>query len=973
MTNPDRSAEQARFVRADALFDAALDLDRSERIAYVTNAVAGDTRLREDVLALLRAHDRSGAFLDASSASHATRDPLQERLQAATGDNYRVQRRIAQGGMASVYLAEDTKHQRSVAIKVFAFDGESSAQAASGAERFLAEIRIMARLQHPHLLPLFDSGAANGLRYLVMPFVNGETLRQRLGRESPLPVDEALRLTHAIAGALAHAHDAGIVHRDLKPENILLRNGEPLVADFGIALASLESASRMTQSGMLIGTPQYMSPEQASGEQLIDARTDVYTLGAMLYEMLTGDPPHVASSALGVLAKVRAESPTPVHVRRESVTPALSAAIDGALAKRPADRFASVRAFDAALTEAMRHTAANTTGRNAHGSAALQSSARKLVTARSIIVGSVVVAIVIALFVGVRSVRSRNAAPTAAARFVVPPVRDAAIGSPPTLTPDGASLVYPGSASSGRQLFVRRVSELQARVVAGTEGVLSAVVSPNGQSIAYITTDDKLRRVAIDGGQATVLAGIFRYSNAAWAGNDRIVLASFSEQGLTWLSASGGPRHQLTRIDTLRHDSGHSAPLVLPDQRTVVFTILRDRSGPGPGAGELAVVTLDSTANATQSAYTPLGIVARDAVGFVDGWLLYTEVDGARVMAIRFDPVTRKLTSGAVAVLEHPGGGIDAVSVATNGTLLYSRSQTANIPALVDSTGTSTPLFAGVVGSFMNPRLSPDGKRLVVQSSTARGNDIWLYDMETHTPSHITNSGSAVGPSWSADGNHVVYFSTQNARDAIWRQAVDGASAPQQLIAAPGVFAPSESSDGRTIVFQRMLNGIWSVWYSTPAVDSLPHKLLSATTDVFMPALSPDSRWIAYAANESGRYEVYVRPFPGPGSAVQVSQNGGTEPGWALDGRRIFFRADRRMYSAAVATQTALRVTDRRVLFTDAFDGDMPMPHRNYDVTRDGRHFVMIAAAPDAAPETIVVVNWLDEFRSRIARARSAR
>ncbi len=970
------SDDQERFRRADAIFDAALDLDPALRVAYARTAAAGDAALHNDVLTLLHAHDRSSAFLNALPDGRAAGDPLQERLQAATGNDYRVRSRIAQGGMASVYLADDIKHQRSVAIKVFVFDSMTDSGAARGAERFLAEIRIMARLQHPHLLPLFDSGAANGLRYLVMPFVDGETLRQRLRRESPLPVDEALRLTHAIAGALAHAHEAGIVHRDLKPENILLRNGEPLVADFGVALAPSDNASRMTQSGMLIGTPQYMSPEQASGAALIDERTDVYALGAMLYEMLTGDPPHVASSAQSILAKVRAESPTPVHLLREAVPTALSAALHRALSKRPVDRFASVRAFDAALTDAARNAAlaahASTTNSTPTDAAAKPWFKRQRVNARLLAVAAGVVLVVLASIAGTRYLRSHNTTLVTAARFVVPPVRDAAIGRSPTLTPDGASLVYPGSASTGRQLFVRRVSELQARVVAGTEGVLSAIVSPDGQSIAFITADDKLRRVSIDGEQAAVLAGAFRYSSAAWAGNDRIVLANVGEQGLTWLPASGGALRQLTRVDTRRRDSGHDAPFVLPDQQTVVFTILLDRTGPGPSLGELAVVSLDATAGASPSPFTRLGIVARAAVGFVDGWLLYTGADGARVMAMRFDPITRKLSGDAVTVLEHPGGGINAVSIATNGTLLYTRVQAANTPVLVDSTGTPTPLFPGVVGGFMNPRLSPDGRRLAVQSATAQGNDIWLYDMETHTPSHITNSGSAVSPSWSADGQHVVYFSSQDAHDAIWRQSIDGTLAAQQLIAAAGVFAPSESSDGHTVVYQRMIKGVWSVWYATAAVDSLPHQLLSASTDVFMPSLSHDSHWIAYAANESGRYEVYVRPFPGPGAAVQVSQYGGTEPAWSLDGRRIFFRADRRMYSAEVAAGSTVTVSDRRVLFTDAFDGDMPMPHRNYDVTRDGSKFVMIATAPEAVPETIVVLHWLDEFRSRIAGARRA-
>src|SRR3954470_15625078 len=267
-----------------------------------------------------------------------------EHLVAALADRYRIERELGAGGMATVYLAHDLKHDRDVAIKVLHPD----LGAVLGGERFLIEIRTTARLQHPHILPLLDSGDADGLLYYVMPYVAGETLRGRLERERQLSIDDALRIAREVADALQYAHSAGIIHRDVKPENILLQGGHALVADFGIALAVQEAGGqRMTQTGLSLGTPQYMSPEQAMGERVIDARADVYALGAVLYEMLTGDPPFSGSSIQAIVAKVLSEKPTPVRTLRDMVSPGVEQAVLTALAKLPADRFASAADFTA--------------------------------------------------------------------------------------------------------------------------------------------------------------------------------------------------------------------------------------------------------------------------------------------------------------------------------------------------------------------------------------------------------------------------------------------------------------------------------------------------------------------------------------------------------------------------------------------------------------------------------------------------
>jgi serine/threonine-protein kinase len=341
--------EQWRAV--DEILQRALACEPAQRRGFIVDACTGDEDLLREVSSLLAAHDPADDFLErpAAEALGVLAAPARqaERLSMALTGRYEIDREIAQGGMSTVYLARDVRHDRHVAIKVLRHE----LAAAVGADRFLAEIRVTASLQHPHILPLFDSGSADGLLWYAMPFIEGETLRSRLSREGRLPVDEAVRLVREMADALEHAHTQGVVHRDVKPENVLLQGGHALVADFGIALA-LEQAGgeRLTRTGIALGTPQYMAPEQAAGERAIDARADVYALGAVLHEMLVGQSPFSASSRAAVLWRVKNEPATALATHRIDVAPFLDAAVQRALAKRPEDRFSSAVAFAAALT-----------------------------------------------------------------------------------------------------------------------------------------------------------------------------------------------------------------------------------------------------------------------------------------------------------------------------------------------------------------------------------------------------------------------------------------------------------------------------------------------------------------------------------------------------------------------------------------------------------------------------------------------
>jgi len=851
--------------------------------------------------------------------------------------------------MATVYLAHDIRHDRKVALKVL----RPELSAILGADRFLAEIKTTANLQHPHILGLFDSGEAGGLVYYVMPFVEGESLRDRLKREHQLPVEEAIRIAREVLDALEYAHQHRVIHRDIKPENILLHGGHALVADFGIALAvsRTDGGTRMTETGMSLGTPHYMAPEQAMGEKEITPKADVYALGCVLYEMLTGEPPFTGTTAQAIIARVMTEEPRSLTMQRRTVPAHVEAAVERALAKVPADRFASAAQFSEALVSpgSVPLPTGSKTRERVQPKAFVE-RARVGIAAGAIVVAAVGGAL---LWTLLRPVAARR--PAQLVRFGIELPRDAqpvgATGTTIAFSPDGSRIVYIGRAPAGQRLYSRGLDQLDPVPIPGSDGAILPFFSADGQWLGF-KQGTRLVKVAIAGGPVTPLCDVTGETyGATWTAGDTVIYAS--DSGLMDVPAAGG----LPRV-IAKPDSGDSYrwPDILPGDRAVLFTIVRQ------GTIRLAALTRATGAikRLQQSGGYPQYVTS--------GYVVLSDPSGI-VSAVPFDAKRLEVTGAAVPFTDKLQTSVDGdrnLGISATGDVAFQLVTTGGRRlVLVDRNGASRDVQADT-GLYFAPRISPDGKRVAVGRWTDinfGAKDVWVMDLVQHTRTRLTFDTTAGWPVWSPDGRHVAY---QRGTAIYWVPA-DGSGAPAPLLTSGGTWFPVEfEPGGRGLLFhgigpQRSKAEIGRVGIVPP--DS-GHRVLGSTFHNYNPSLSPDGRWMAYNSDESGRFEVYVRPYPGPGGRWQVSLDGGTEPVWSPTGREIFYRDGDKMMAAAVQTVGAFEVGAR----TQLFEGNYQVTSQQitgYDVTRDGKTFVMLQPVQGTAQTVFVTLNWFEQLGRR--------
>jgi serine/threonine-protein kinase len=916
-----------------------------------------------------------------------------ERLASALADRYRIEREIGRGGMAAVYLAHDVRHGRQVAVKVL----DPELGAVLGAERFLAEIRVTANLQHPNLLPLFDSGSvsshpersegpasAAALLYYVMPFVEGESLRHRIDRERQLPIADALRIAREIASALEYAHRHGIVHRDIKPENVLLHDGRAMIADFGIALAVQSAgAQRMTQTGLSLGTPQYMSPEQAIGEKTIDARADIYALGAVLYEMLTGDPPFTGSSVQAIVAKVLNERPTPVSVLRDTVPPSVEQAILRSLAKLPADRFQTAKEFADALDTTQTRDASATMART-----------RRAQPRWSDPVVLALAAMLIAA-IGLAAWKWRAADvphDEAVVRFPIEIGRyvsaGAAIGNGIAISPDGQSVAYIGGANSAlQQVLLRTVNDTRPRPIAGTDAAQLVMFKPDGKSIA-VWIKGRLVRVPLDGGPSVLITQGQPITGASWGSKGLILLSNrgrlmtISEAGGTATPVPADPSHP-ERSEGTPSSPSHPErsegtlssyeeyPVFLDDGETALVV-----SGTESPTQRTTIVAV----SVRTGKRTPLGLEATFVAGVMDNTLVYA-TSTFQQMAVPFDQKSLRVRGTPIQVMTIPRSAASVkplVAASSGGTLVYAEGSTAAEMVKVDLRGVATPLN-GDVRVYLNPRFSPDGKQVALNIGEGNAARIWLYELSGRT--FYQFSDSAWGrPEWSSDGRRLIFrvgktvTSTAETPSQVWWQPVDKSGPAGPIFDRDndsdweGVMTP----DGKGVVVQRDLasknvgaNVIYRAFGDTTVVA-----ISETSAEETQPRPSPDSKWVAFQLGApNGTSQVVVKSITGKGAPVIVSPTVGTEPVWSRDGKHLYYRDGQQFVDATYATSPDFRILSRTPLFADVY-AFAPVPHANYDVYPDGSGF--LALRPTEGRRLVVAHNWKSELR-QIMAARAGR
>jgi serine/threonine-protein kinase len=775
-----------------------------------------------------------------------------------------------------------------------------------------------------------------------------------------------VRIATEVASALDYAHRHNIIHRDIKPENILLHDGSAIVADFGIALAVTQAGgARMTQTGLSLGTPSYMSPEQAMGERTITARSDIYSLGAVAYEMLSGEPPFTGPTVQAIVARVMTEEPRSLTQQRRSVPAHVDAAISRALEKLPADRFASAREFSDALNNASLATVRPSakTGRSSGRS-------RRPLYAVSALAAVLAIA---ALWGWMRPTTSKR---VVRYNFVLDS-SEAMVGGGGfwgrmALSPDGSYLAYVGVPRG--TLWIRARDQLHGIAVPGTEGANTPFFSPDGRSVGYMRSG-RMEFIPLSGGAPTVVTDtLVGVAGASWARDGFIYADAFGAAALLKVEArAGGVPKWFTTLDSAKGETDHTWPDVLPNGKGVLFTVVyggrNDVNGRRPVS--IAVAEVPSGKHrilvngATFARYSP------------SGHLLYVTTDRA-LMMVPFDQNSMTVKGEPTTVVQSVRLGTAAsadLGVSSDGTLIYATGANAGNAELVWVTrdGRAQPVDSTWEGYFSFPALSPNGKELALTVASGGSRDVWIKQLDKGPAARLTLDGrSNVYPAWTPDGRSVTYSNSVQQSLGVFTKRADGSSQAVPQLKTKTAVGAIWSPDGKWVIYRtdRQGPGAGDIMAIRPGVDTAPIPLIATRFTEFTPAISRDGKWLAYASNESGRNEVYVVPFPNVNAAKwSVSTAGGTEPRWSHRGNELFYRdAAGNMVAAEVRTNPVFSVTRTTILFSAARFGSFEASPQ-YDVSADDQRFLMLRPLPGSDPERLIVVeNWFEELKAKSRR-----
>jgi serine/threonine-protein kinase len=857
---------------------------------------------------------------------------------------FEVSSLLGVGGMGQVYRARDTKLGREVALKLLP---EFLARDEEKLARLEREAHLLASLNHPNIATLFGLEESDGLRFLIMELVPGETLAERLAR-GRLGLEEALSIMRQIGEALESAHDKAIIHRDLKPANVkVTSDGRVKLLDFGLAKAIAEERSPAdlshsptltregTEHGVILGTASYMSPEQARG-QALDRKTDIWSFGCVLYEVLTGRKAFPGETVSDIIASVLARDPdwdalperTPLKIRD---------LLRRCLRKEPHRRLHDIADARIEIEDSLAEPATGPVVARTRWALPLVGAALAAAFVAGIVAWSLLrpIPLVVSRF-------DLNLPPEEALTHLDDPVV--------AWSPDGTRLVYAGG--SPRKLYVRPIDRTEATAIQGTEGAIAAFLSPDGQWAGFYG-EGKLQKVNLGAGLPITLCDIPRGEEmgASWGDNDTILFASSA--GLFLVSASGGTPSTVSTPDPRQGEISHRWPEFLPGAEAALFTVW---SG-SPETSRIAVLRLDTgerrvlIEGASFARFSPTG------------HLVYAR--GGQLISAPFDARTLEVIGPSVPlslpVTTHAAHGTAHFAVSRGGSIVLVPPVPPPERTLiwVDRNGWTRPLTESR-RAYVDPRLSPDGKRLAVTVRVGTAY-LWIYDLERDSFTRLSTGPEEDAANWTPDGERVSFRSRGKGPYVAWR-AADGSGEAEKLTSgAATALRHSWSPDGKWLAFDdRHPESGQDIWLLPLEGERRARVFLQTRADERAGDFSLDGRWLVYISNESGRFEVYVRPFPGPGGKWQISTDGGSDPRWARNGREIFYRAGDRMMAVEVDTERSLRLSKPKMLFEGRnWSG-------GYDVTADGQRFLMIRSEEEPAPTRIhVVLDWAEELKAK--------
>ena len=873
--------------------------------------------------------------------------------------------------MGEIYRARDTRLDRTVAIKVLA---ESLAADPLIRERFDREARAISSLNHPHICTLFDVGHQDGIDFLVLEYLEGETLAQRLGRGGgrvALDPNEALKIAIDVCNALDRAHRTGIVHRDLKPANVMLTRSGAKLLDFGLAkgAAPLVAASglsmlpttppNLTAPGTILGTFQYMAPEQVEGLEA-DARTDIFAFGALLFEMLTGRTAFEGKTPASLLGAILKDEPPPVS-RLQPVTPVpLDRIISTCLAKDPDDRYQSARDLLRDLEWVASGSSDGAVAQPASGPAGSNRVAWLIAAVSTI-------ALVVTAVTALR--RGSEVSPVAGSmQFTIAPPDNTSFGGPADLgtgtatqvsvSPDGQHVVFVARTQSVYQIWLRPVASQAAQALPGTEGGAFPFWSPDSRFIGFFAAG-KLKKVPIDGGTSIVLCDAPAGRGGSWSRDNVILFTPSTTAGLQRVSSAGGSPAVVTTPDPGAGETSHRWPHFLPDGRHFLYTAARSACCPALKPGLIKTTSLDS-ADAAVTLFE-----ADSSASYAAGHLLFRRDES--LMAQPFDPDARQTTGDAFPIAEHVSWEASryvGAAVSQQGTLVYAPSDSLVGAQLtwLDRAGRALGTL-GDLAPYVRPALSPDERRVAVElaAGSPENRDIWIIEVAGNVPSRLTfDPGSDFSPVWSPDGTRIAFQGQRSGRVALRQQSIARMAADQSVLEDPSNLqvSPSDwSSDGRFIAYTSTSSGSSDVWVLPLFGDRKPFAIARTQAQETAAVFSPDVRWIAYATNESGQGNVVVQPFPGLSGKYQLSREGGGQPVWRADGKELFYLApEGTMMAVPIDAGGQFDAGVPQTLFSTSARSGV---NQRFAVTKDGQRFLVSVMRPQArAAPLAVVLNW---------------